>query len=142
MTLVRSDRSPAAPRPQEREPLRALLIDDDQDDVSMVEKLARRSKQFEISLTSCRNIEDALTAISDQKFDILYVDYWLGLETSIPFIYKFALENQTPCVLLTSLDEPDIRRIAFRAGVQGFLSKEELSTQAIESVTLSVLNRR
>jgi len=70
------------------------------------------------------------------------VDYWLGLETSIPFIHGFAQKTQTPCILLTSLDEPDIRRIAFRAGVEGFLSKQEISTQAIESVTLAVLSRR
>jgi hypothetical protein len=32
-----------------------------------------------------------------------------------------------------------VRRVAFRAGVAGFLAKDELSIQAIESVTLTVL---
>jgi len=128
--------------PPVRERIRALLIDDDQDDVSMIDKLSRKSKQLDISLTICRSVDDALTALAARKFDIVYVDYWLGLETSIPFIHGFAHKNQTPCVLLTTLDEPDIRRIAFRAGVEGFLSKEEISTQAIESVTLAVLSRR
>ena len=125
-----------------REQIRALLIDDDQDDASMINILSLKSKQLDISLTSCRNVEDALAALAAQKFDVVYVDYWLGLETSIPFIYDFAREHSTPCILLTTLDEPDIRRLAFRAGVEGFLSKEAISTQAIESVTLSVLRRR
>ena len=128
--------------PPTREQIRALLIDDDHEDASIIGKLSRKSKQLDISLTNCRNLEDAMAALAAQKFDVVYVDYWLGMETSIPFIYQFARENSTPCVLLTSLDEPDIRRIAFRAGVEGFLSKDQISTQAIESVTLAVLRGR
>lgn len=128
--------------PSLRERIRALLIDDDGDDASLIAKLSRKSKQLDILLTTCRTLDDAVAAVAAQKFDVVYVDYWLGLETSIPFICKFAHESNTPCILLTSLDEPDIRRVAFRAGVEGFLSKEEISTQAIEGVTLAALNRR
>ena len=128
--------------PPPREQIRALLIDDDQDDLSLIDKLSRKSKQLDISLTTCRSVNDALAALTAKTFDVVYVDYWLGLETSIPFIHGFAQKTQTPCILLTGIDEPDIRRIAFRAGVEGFLSKQEISTQAIESVTLAVLSRR
>src|ERR1700733_3936978 len=92
--------------PPPREQICALLIDDDQDDVSMIDKLSRKSKQLDITLTTCRSVDDALAALTAKKFDVVYVDYWLGLGTSIPFIHGLAHQNQTPCILLTSLDEP------------------------------------
>ena len=94
--------------PPPREQICALLIDDDQDDVSMIDKLSRKSKQLDITLTTCRSVDDALAALTAKKFDVVYVDYWLGLGTSIPFIHGLAHQNQTPCILLTSLDHQQI----------------------------------
>jgi len=125
--------------PPERDKVRALLIDDDPVDASLISRLTGKSKQLDISLTTCRSVADAAAVLEKQQFDVLYVDYWMGCQTSIHFIHNLSQTQNTPCVLVTGLDEPDIRRIAFRAGVKAFLSKDELSTQAIEGVTLAVL---
>ena len=122
-----------------RDKVRALLIDDDPTDVSLFSRLTVKSRQLDISLTSCKSVAEARSALATQPFDVLYVDYWMGSQTSISFIHSLSQERKTPCVLITGLDEPDIRRIAFRAGVKAYLSKDELSTQAIEGVTLAVL---
>jgi len=123
----------------EREKVRALLIDDDPVDASMISRLAAKSRQLDISLTTCHSVAEAASLLEDQQFDVLYVDYWMGWQTSIHFIHFLSKAQNAPSVLLTGLDEPDIRRIAFRAGVKAFLSKDELSTQAIEGVTLAIL---
>jgi CheY-like chemotaxis protein len=123
----------------ERDKVRALLIDDDPVDASLVSRLAAKSRQLEISLTTCASVAEAASLLEEQQFDVLYVDYWMGWQTSIHFIHILSIVQNAPCVLVTGLDEPDIRRIAFRAGVKAFLSKDELSTQAIEGVTLAVL---
>ena len=128
--------------PEARDGVRALLLDDDPLDAALIARLAPRSSQFAISLTSCRTVEEASAALSKQAFDILFVDYWLGLDTSIAFIHEQAQSDGAPCVLLTGLDVPDVRRCAFRAGVAGYLSKDELSIQAIEGVMSAVLARR
>ena len=91
-----------------RERVRGLLIDDDRDDVSLIDKLSRKSKQLDIALTICRSVDDATAKLATQEFDVVYVDYWLGFETSIPFIHNFAHENHAPCILVTCFDEPDI----------------------------------
>ena len=75
-------------------------------------------------------------------FDIVYVDYWLGDGVSIPFVQTLASRTTIPCVMLTALDEPDIREIAFRAGAAAFLSKDGLSTHSIDALSLAVLHRR
>lgn len=125
-----------------REDVRALLIDDDKADTQLIERLSRRSKQLNISVTSVCSVEDAPAVLAEQPFDIVFVDYWLGSGTSIGFICDLSRTSDLPCVLMTTLDEPDIRRIAFRAGADAFLSKDAISAQAIESVTLAVLRRR
>lgn len=128
--------------PTLREKVKALLIDDDATDAAIIGRLAAKSKHLDFSLKVCLSTEEAERIVSNQSFDVIYVDYWMGLETSIPFISELSKTQAAPCVLLTGLDEPDIRRIAFRAGVKAFLSKEEISTQAIEGVTLAVLGAR
>jgi len=125
-----------------REKVLALLIEDDAADAAVIARLAARSKQLDLNVRVCFSVEEGLRLTSERRFDLILVDYWLGLQTSIGFISEFTKRHATPCVLMTGLDEPDIRRIAFRAGVRGFLSKEELSTQAIEAVTLAVLHDR
>ena len=128
--------------PEARDGVRALLLDDDPLDVALIARLTPRSSQFAINLTSCRTVEEASAALSQQPFDILFVDYWLGLQTSIAFIHEQTQAQGAPCVLLTGLDVPDVRRCAFRAGVAGYLSKDDLSIQAIEGVMSAVLARR
>ncbi len=125
--------------PLRRDRVCALLIDDDPDDAEIFRRLLAKSKHLDFDLATFATVADARAALTSRRFDILYVDYWLGFDTSIGFVHEFARANDVPSVLLTGLDEPDIRRVAFRAGVEAFLSKEQLSTQAIEGVTLAVL---
>ena len=125
-----------------RDKLVALLIDDDASDAAVFVRLAGRSKQIEVDLKICLSLEEGRRISCERKFDLVFVDYWLGMQTSIEFIAEFTRRHAAPCILMTGLDEPDIRRIAFRAGVRAFLSKEDLSTQAIEAVSLAVLNGR
>jgi DNA-binding NarL/FixJ family response regulator len=125
-----------------REKVRALLIDADAHDRLTLQSLAARSKQLEIVTTPCQSLAEAGALLSEPRFDVVFLEYWLGEQTSIPFIHDLAAAQGPPCVMLTDLDEPDIRRLAFRAGAHAFLSKDSLCPQALESVTLAVLRSR
>ena len=125
-----------------RDKLFALLIDDDAADAAVIVRLAARSKQLDVDIKVCLSLDEGRRLSGERNFDLVYVDYWLGMQTSIEFIAEFTKRHAAPCILMTGLDEPDIRRIAFRAGVRAFLSKEDLSTQAIEAVSLAVLHGR
>jgi DNA-binding NtrC family response regulator len=125
----------------ERDAIHALLIDDDAEDVFLFSKLLAKSKQIDFTLTSCGALADAARLLARDSYDIVYIDYWLGLETSIGFILGADLRRWPPVVLITGLDTPDIRRCAYRAGASAFLAKDNLSVQAVEGVTLAVLER-
>jgi DNA-binding NarL/FixJ family response regulator len=132
----------AASEPPMREKIQALLVDADSLDNLSLAHIAARCKQLEIVVTACRSLADARTLLAERRFDVIYLEYWLGEETSIAFIHDMATLLDAPCVVLTDLDEPDIRRLAFRAGAHAFLSKDGLGPQALESVTLAVLRPR
>lgn len=125
-----------------REKVNVLLVDDDVEDITLIKQLSVKSKQLAFSITTCRSTDEAEAILVEADFDLVYVDYWLGSGTSIGFICDFVQSRGSPCILLTSLDEPDIRRLAFRAGAEAFLAKEDLSTQALESAALTVLRAR
>jgi DNA-binding NarL/FixJ family response regulator len=116
--------------------------DDDPEDTFLFWRLLSRSKQIDFTIKTCRGIEDAAELLAKHEFDVVYVDYWLGFDTSISFIPTATQHRWPPTILITGLDTPDIRRCAYRAGVAGFLSKDNLSIQAIESVTLAIVLRQ
>jgi DNA-binding NarL/FixJ family response regulator len=125
----------------EKDSVSALLIDDDSEDTFLFSRLLSRSKQIDFSIKTCRALDDAAALLAKCRFDVVYVDYWLGFDTSITFIHNAVRRCWPPMILITGLDTPDIRRCAYRAGVDAFLSKDNLSIQAIESVTLAVMLR-
>jgi CheY-like chemotaxis protein len=124
-----------------RDPIRALCIDDDAEDVSLFSRLLAQSRQLDFTLTSCAALKEAAQLLARGGYDVVYIDYWLGMETSIGFIQGASLRRWPPLVLVTALDTPDVRRCAFRAGASAFLAKDNLSIQAIEGVTLAALQR-
>ncbi len=127
---------------QERDRISVLLLDYDAEDAFGFTRLVARSKQLEFSVSLCGSVLAARALLQKAVFDVIYVDYWLGFETSISFVADVARKNHAPVVVMSALDSPDIRRCAYRAGASGFLAKDEMSIQAVESVTLAVLRHR
>ena len=121
-----------------KEHIVALVVDSDAIDCMSLAHIASRSQQLDIEVTACRSLADAASALASRHYDVIYLEYWLAGETTIAFIHQLTRAG-TPCIVLTDLNEPDIRRIAFRAGAQAFLAKDALCPQALESVTLAVL---
>ncbi|MBB4197857.1 DNA-binding NarL/FixJ family response regulator [Rhodoblastus sphagnicola] len=125
--------------PSARETVRVLLVDDDPTDREIIVRASRGGEQLDICFTQCGTMREARASVDRDRFDLALVDYWLGEETSIPLIQEFHYKYNLPVVLLTGLDTPEVRRCAFRAGIAGYLSKDGLIVQAIESAALGVL---
>jgi DNA-binding NtrC family response regulator len=124
-----------------KERVEALLIDSDALDSLALVQIAALSQQLDIGVTATHSVADANAALARRGFDVIILDFWLGQETTVAFIHDMDAAG-IPCIVLTDLNEPDIRRIAFRAGAQAFLSKQALCPQALESVTLAVLRQQ
>ena len=121
-----------------KEHIDALLVDGDAIDCMSLAHIAARSQHLDIGVTPCLSLADAGAALAGRRYDVIYLEYWLDGETTVAFIHETTLAG-TPCIVLTDLNEPDIRRIAFRAGAHAFLAKDSLGPQALDGVTLAVL---
>jgi DNA-binding NarL/FixJ family response regulator len=138
-TSLATQTEPSCPA---REGVRALLLDYDAEDAFSFSRLLARSRHIDFSISLCGSVDAAKHLLQTIAFDVVYVDYWLGFETSIAFIAEVARMNLPPIVTLTGVDSPDVRRCAYRAGAAGFLAKENLSIQTVESVTLAILRHK
>jgi CheY-like chemotaxis protein len=125
--------------PPARETVRILLVDDDPVDREIIVRAARGGEQLDLVFTQCGSSGEAKASLAREHFDLAIVDYWLGEGTSIPLILEAHDKYHLPVVLLTGLDTPEVRRCGFRAGIAGYLSKDALVVQAIESAALGVL---
>jgi DNA-binding NarL/FixJ family response regulator len=125
--------------PPMRETVRVLLVDDDPVDREIIMRASKGGEQLDICFTQCGSSGEAKASAERNRYDLAIVDYWLGQETSIPLIQEFHDKYNLPVVLLTGLDTPEVRRCGFRAGITGYLSKDALVVQAIESAALGVL---
>lgn len=125
-----------------RDRIDALLVESDSRFLEDLAAAARRSRQLDFRLTSCRSLAEAEQALGRATPDVIYLDCWLGEGTSIPLIHRLAARGGAPCVMVSSLDEPEIRRIAFRAGARAFLWRGALSAQALDGVTMAALRSR
>ena len=105
-------------------------------------RIAARSKQLDFTFSVRRRLPEDAAELLPGGYDLILLEYWYGTETCVPFLHALTALRGPPCVVLTGLDEPDIRRVVFRAGAEAFLSKDSLSPQALESVTLTVLRAR
>ena len=94
-----------------KEHIVALVVDSDAIDCMSLAHIASRSQQLDIEVTACGSLADAANALASRRYDVIYLEYWLAGETTIAFIHEMTRAG-TPCIVLTDLNEPDIRRIA------------------------------
>lgn len=122
------------------EKARILLVDDDAQDAELIRRASTGGNQIEMTIAHCKSSDAALELLRAHEYDLVFVDYWLGFETSVRLIKTIHDEYALPIVLLTGFDTPDVRRCGFRAGIAGFLAKDALSVHGIESAVLGALN--
>jgi len=116
-----------------------LLIDDDQGLIHFLSRFFQR-KGYEV--TSCLNGRAALDAISENKFDLILLDYKMpglnGIETlkSIK-----ASRIKTPVIIMTAYGNTDLAIEAMKSGAYDYLIKpferEELSRIVFDALAVN-----
>lgn len=114
-------------------PIRILIIDDDEDDYFITSDYIRNISDGRYITDWCYRYQDALEIIKQRKYDLYFVDYYLGAKTGLNLI-KEALQNDfdEPMVLLTGKGNQAIDREAMQAGAMDYLIKSELNEEKLE----------
>src|SRR5450432_3911659 len=114
-------------------PVKILIIDDDEEDFFLTCQYIKKIRGKEFIIDWCYRYKEALDAIVEAKYDIYFIDYYLGARTGLELL-KEALEQncEQPLILLTGMGNQKIDLEAMQAGAYDYLVKLELNTEKIE----------
>jgi PAS domain S-box-containing protein len=114
-------------------PIKILIIDDDEEDFFLTTQYIKKIRGKEFVIDWCYRYKEALDAIVEARYDIYFIDYYLGARTGLELM-KEALEQncEQPLILLTGMGNQKIDLEAMQAGAYDYLVKLELNTEKLE----------
>ncbi|MGB6294795.1 MAG: response regulator [Rivularia sp. (in: cyanobacteria)] len=124
-------------------PIKVLLVDDDEDDYILI-----RDWLNEFQLGSCElewldNYQVAKDVIASRRHNIYLLDYRLGAENGLELL-KSSIECglTSPIILLTGRGDRDIDIQAMEAGAADYLEKTQLNAPLLERSIRYALGRK
>jgi len=114
------------------EPIRILIIDDDEDDFFITSTLMKEiDGSFQVDW--CYNYNEALDHICHYRYDLYFIDYYLGARTGLDLLKEALLRNcEGPLILLTGKGNHKVDMEAMLAGAADYLVKSELTAEKLE----------
>ena len=114
-------------------PVKILLVDDDEDDFIITRDLITRIGCSRHALDWVSNYDDALTAIRRAAHDVCLLDYRLGGRTGLELLRDTQpFNDRPPVILLTGQGDREIDVEAMRAGAADYLIKSQLNPDMLE----------
>lgn len=114
-------------------PVKVLIIDDDEEDFFLTSQYIKKIRGKEFIIDWCYRYKDALEAIVEAKYDIYFIDYYLGAKTGLELMKEALAQNtEQPLILLTGMGNQKIDLEAMQAGAYDYLVKLELNTEKLE----------
>jgi PAS domain S-box-containing protein len=114
-------------------PIKVLIIDDDEDDFFLTSQYINKIRGKEFVIDWCYLYKEALDAIVEARYDIYFIDYYLGARTGLDLMKEALDQNcEQPLILLTGMGNQKIDLDAMQAGAYDYLVKLELNTEKLE----------
>ncbi len=107
---------------------RILLVDDDSVDRLTVQRLLREAAPHE--LTEATDLASAQSALDEQRFDCVLLDFRLPDGTAIDLLQRLSAEgrHKVPILVLTGLDDQATATTALHHGAQDYLVKGQIDS--------------
>ncbi|MBE9211573.1 response regulator [Plectonema cf. radiosum LEGE 06105] len=124
-------------------PIKVLLVDDDEDDYVLIRDWLSEFKLGECKLEWIDNYLIAKDVIACKRHDIYLLDYRLGAENGLKLL-RFSIESgcSSPIILLTGKGDRDIDIEAMKAGAADYLEKSQLNAPLLERSIRYALERK
>lgn len=137
-------RSTTSTSPTSPDPLRVLLIEDDEDDYILTRDLLSEARATRFEVVWVQTPEQAIEAVNADGLDVCLVDYRLGERDGVELIRELVARGcRVPMVLLTGQGDHETDLAAMSAGASDFLHKAELTAQGLErSIRYAIQLRR
>ncbi len=126
------------------DPLKVLIIDDDEDDFLLASAHFAKIPGQTYELRWSPGYDEALATLEAERFDVCFVDYQLGARSGLELLEEFARRDlPSPAIFLTGQSDREIDIKAMEAGATDFLSKASLGADLLErSIRYAIHNKR
>jgi DNA-binding NarL/FixJ family response regulator len=118
-------------------PMRTVIVDDN---ASFLDASRRMLEREGIAVTGvARTITEALQRVAELEPDLILIDIDLGDESGFELIRRLteATGTSVKVILISTHREDDFADLVAESAAMGFLSKSELSAQAIDALLRS-----
>lgn len=120
-----------------------LLIDDDQEDCLLLQKLLGRVKGVYYKVQSETSYEEGLKRLLDGENEVCLVDYQLGARNGIELLKEARGRGYgQPIILLTGASGSDIDIQALQAGADDYISKNHLQGELLHRIIRYAIERK
>ncbi len=116
-----------------RERIRVLIVDDDEDDFLLTADNLKGIPGREFDIEWAHNYQTGIERIKQCAHDVFIIDYNLGAHTGLTLIRE-ALKAQCeePMILLTGINNPEVDQAAAEMGAFDYLLKGSLNAAGLE----------
>jgi diguanylate cyclase (GGDEF)-like protein len=126
------------------EPVKILLVDDDEDDYIMTKDLLSEVQGRKYYLEWETTYDGALELIRTREYDIFLFDYRLGERSGLELMREaISLDCKSPIILMTGQGDHDVDIEAMKAGAADYLYKGEFNANLLErSIRYAIQHKR
>lgn len=123
--------------------LSVLYIEDNIDDQLILRRTLRNSINAEIVFDVAETAGEGLDKVNSNEYDLIFLDYRLPDKTGLEFLEELRAEGKTvPVIFLTGISDEKIAVEARKAGVEDYIIKTEVQTNAfIETIRKRLLKQ-
>jgi two-component system, cell cycle sensor histidine kinase and response regulator CckA len=124
-------------------PIRVLLIDDDEDDYILTRDWLSEFQVAGCELSWIDDYEAAQDVIIQNQYHIYLVDYRLGIHSGLELLRQAVAKGcSSPIILLTGQGDREIDIEAMKAGAADYLEKSQLTAPLLERSIRYALERK
>lgn len=124
--------------------LEILVLDDMETDRMRLKRLCSRAG-LTFRATEASNLVEMRNELSAKAFDVIFLDYALGIGTgldAIELVKSESEQNSAVMIMVSTLDDLELALQAMRLGCADYINKEELSVEAIRKSLALAFERR
>ncbi len=125
------------------QPVRVLLVEDDEDDFVLTRDLLANNERTRFHVGWASSYEAGREALGRQEHEVCLVDYRLGERNGLELVHEASESGcQMPLILLTGQGGSDLDLEAMLAGAMDYLVKGQMDGPALERVIRYAIERK
>ncbi len=123
--------------------IRLLLIEDDPDDAFLIREFLSEAKRPRFELVHGERLEDAITRLDDERFDVAVLDLTLPDCSGPETLARLRAEApDLPIVILTGRDDEELAAQSLHEGAQDYLVKTWVDRDLLVRAVLYAIERK